>query len=42
MQENRGRETAPAMIDPTMAPVKWTYQCNGNLACAAAGGAQAQ
>ncbi len=41
MQKTEG-DTAPAMIDPTMVLVKWTYQSNRNPSCAAASGAQAQ
>ncbi len=41
MQKTEG-DTAPAMIDPTMVLVKWTYQSNRNPTCAAAGGAQAK
>jgi hypothetical protein len=41
MQKTEG-DTTPAMIDPTMVLVKWTYQSNRNPTCAAAGGAQAQ
>ncbi len=41
MQKTEG-DTAPAMIDPTIVLVKWTYQSNRNPTCAAAGGAQAQ